>query len=134
FPSKVRRLFLIGTTPHFRRAWREANLRAFRMMVKRKGIEAFRDIALERPFSDRVDTGSALRMLEDYINLDLTHILPLIGAETYIIHGEGDRVVPVGEALKMRSLLKRSKLIILPGGHLPVRYEGDFISKIFEVR
>lgn len=134
FPSKVRRLFLIGTTPFFKKAWREANIRAFRVMVKRRGVEAFREIALEDPFTDRVETGTAMRMLEDYINLDLTDLLPLIRVETYIIHGEEDRIVPLKEAFRLKNLLRRSKLIILPGGHLPVRHEGDFISKVFEVR
>ncbi len=134
FPSKVRRLFLIGTTPHFSRVWSEANIRAFKIMVKREGFKPFREMALGEPFEDSVDKETALRLLEDYVSLDLTPLVPLLKVETYVIHGSKDKVVPVGEAFRLRSMLKRSKLIILPGGHLPVRDEGSFVSQVFEVR
>jgi pimeloyl-[acyl-carrier protein] methyl ester esterase len=134
FPSKVNRLFLIGTTPYFRGAWREANIRAFRLMIKREGVRAFRRMALGEAFEDRVETDSALRMLEDYLNLNLVNLLPLLRAETFIIHGSLDRVVPLKEAFRIKNLVKKGKLIILPGGHLPVRDEGDFIRKVFKVR
>ncbi len=134
FPSKVRRLFLIGATPYFRGAWREANIRAFRLMIKREGIGAFRRLALGSPFEDRVDTETALRMIDDYIDLDLRPLVPHVGVETYVIHGTYDKVVPVKEAFKLRSLLRRCKLITLPGGHLPISDERIFVSQVFKVR
>jgi len=133
YPAKVKRIFLIGGTPCFGRAWRESNIRAFRLMIKRKGISAFRELAGLGSFQDRIDMDTALVMLEDYINLDLSEELPNVKAETFILHGEEDRVVPPAEALKLRDAIKGSRLITLKGGHLPVRNEGDLVKAVFQV-
>lgn len=133
FPSKVRRLFLIGTSPYFKGAWSEKNIRAFRMMIKHKGIEAFRSMAFSREFSDRFEQEGALRMLEDYIRLDLTSKLPYLRKEVFILQGVEDKVVPVREAFKLHSLLKGSKLILLPGGHFPAEDERSLLSEILKV-
>jgi len=131
FPSKVRRLFLIGTSPYFRGAWSESNLRAFRMMVRRKGVRAFREMICP-DFNDRVEERSALKMLEDYMNLDLRSSIPYIDREVYLLQGARDSVVPVGEAFLLHNLLKRSKLIILPGGHFPAEHEKITLSSLLK--
>jgi len=131
FPSKVRRLILLGTSPHFGGAWSEKNLRAFRLMIRRRGVSAYREM-ITSGFEDRVEEGSALRMLEDYIALDLRPIIPLIEKEVFILQGERDQIVPVREALTLHNLLKRSKLIILPGGHFPAEDEKAAVSALLK--
>jgi len=131
FPSKVRRLILLGTSPCFGRAWSEKNLRAFRLMVRRRGASAFREMVTDG-FEDYVEEGSALRMLDDYIALDLRPLIPLIEKEVFILQGERDQIVPVREAFTLHNLFKRSKLIILPGGHFPAEDEKAAVSALLK--
>ncbi len=133
FPKKVRRLILIGTSPFFGGAWSVKNLRAFRMMIRRKGVEAFRKMAYRKDFECWLDKEGAMRMLEDYINLDLRDRLPLLKKEVLIVQGEDDVVVPVTEAFKLYNLIRGSKLIILPGGHFPAENEVGLLFKVLKI-
>ncbi|NPA40719.1 MAG: alpha/beta fold hydrolase [Aquificae bacterium] len=133
FPSKVRRLFLIGTSPYFGGAWSGKNVRALRMRVKREGIKVFRRIALSREFEDEFKEDIGMRMLEDYINLDLRDQLPTLKRGVFIIQGDRDLVVPPLEAYKLRLLIKGSKLVILPGGHFPFEDERSLLSTLLKV-
>ena len=133
FPSRVNRLFLIGTSPFFGRAWQSENIRAFRLMVRRKGITAFRQLALGREFEDELEEKGAMKMLEDYIALDLRDRLPMIRKKVFIIHGEKDRVVPPKEAIRLYTLVKGSKLIFLPGGHFPAEDERSLFATLLKV-
>ena len=134
YPERVRRIFLIGGTPCFRRAWKESNLRAFRLMIRKRGISAFRELAGFENFNDSVQMETLLRMLDDYINLDLSGKLGSVRSKVLIIHGEEDRVVPPSEALKLKDELPDSDVIILKGGHFPLRNERDLIQAVFQVR
>lgn len=129
FPSKVGRVILLGTSPYFGGAWSRANLRAFRSMVRKRGIGAFREI-VAGGFEDHVEEEEALRMLEDYINLDLRARIPFLDKEVVVVHGERDTVVPLREAFLLHNLLRRSKLIILPGGHFPSENERAVVSSL----
>ncbi len=133
FPDKVRKLFLIGVSPYFRGAWSATNLRAFRMMIKRRGISAFRELAFGKGFDDFLEEESAMKMLDDYINLDLRYRIPYIRKEVFILQGEDDRIVPVKESLKLHNLIKGSKLIILPGGHFPAEDEKSLFSALLKI-
>ncbi len=135
YPTKVSRVFVIGATPCFGKAWSRKNIRAFLAMIKRegmKGLERFRLSAYSEPFDDEIKLEGALGFLEDYINLDLTYLLPYLDKEVFIIHGGDDPVTPLSEAFKLYNLLRDAKLFILPGGHLPVRDEKDFIRKVLK--
>ena len=133
FPERVNRLFLIGMTPCFRRAWKGSNIRAFRLMIRKKGINAFRRLAGLGDFEDHVDLEGALRLLEDYIDLDISDHLRALDKEAYVLHGREDKIVPFYEAHRVHSLLRRSKLITLNGGHLPLRDQETFIRTVFKV-
>lgn len=132
FPTKVRRLFLIGTSPFFGGAWPERNIRALKLRIKREGIHVFRKMAYPKPFEDSMGK-EALRMLEDYVRLDLRSRLPFLKKEVFILHGREDSVVPVREAFKLHNLIKGSKLIILPGGHFPAGDERSLLSTLLKI-
>ncbi len=133
FPSKVKRLYLVGASPHFKSAWQEKNLRAFKARVRREGVGWFRKIAYPGNFDDRIDLKEALKMLDDYIELDLRAKLKNLSCETIIIHGKEDPITPVREAFKLHSLIRGSKLILLPGGHFPAEDEKGLLSEILKV-
>ncbi|AAC07858.1 alpha/beta fold hydrolase [Aquifex aeolicus] len=131
YPEKVNRLILIGTTPHFKGAWSEKNIRAMKLLIKKKGIKAFRELAYGK-FEDFFDEEQGMRFLEDYVNLNLYTVLPYIKKEVYLIHGVSDRIVPYSEAYKLHRALKCSKLILLGGGHFPVRNEEHLRKAILK--
>ncbi len=134
FPSKVNRLILIGATPHFSKAWKRSRIEAFLKGMsagKNDFIEKFRITAFGKPFWDSMDIKGSYKLLRDFIEIDLTPVIPYISKEVVIVHGVGDPIVPVKEAFKLANLLKNAKLRILPGGHFPVKDEKDLISAVF---
>ncbi len=134
FPSKVNRLILIGATACFSKAWRESRIKAFLKGIsagREDLIENFRMTALGKPFKDSMDIKGSYKLLKDFIEIDLSHVIPHIHKEVIIVHGVGDPIVPVKEAFKLANLLKISKLRILPGGHFPLRDEKDLICAVF---
>ena len=133
FPRKVKNLLLIGTTPFFGGAWHRRNIRAFKAKVKREGVDFFRKIAYGGNFRDRFAEKEGLRLLDDYINLDLRSLLPSVKKKVLIVHGTADEVVPPTEALKLHTLIKDSKLIFLPGGHYPFGNEKGLFLEVLKV-
>ncbi len=135
YPTKVNRLVLIGATACFGEAWNKKNIRAFISMIKREkyaGVNRFRKEAYGDNFTDFINLEGSLRFLKDYINLKLSQFLPYLKKEVLVIHGEEDRIVPIEEAFKLYSMLKNAKLITLPGGHFPVRYESELIYQVLK--
>ena len=133
FPRKVKRLFLIGATPFFGGAWSQKNIRAFKVRINRHGVEEFRRSALGRDFQDSFDVKEGMKLLEDYISMDLRSLLPYLHCPVFILHGTEDKVVPLREAFKLHALIKGSKLITLPGGHFPAGDEKSLLSEILKV-
>ena len=131
FPQKVNRIFLIGTTPHFAGAWEEKNIKAMKLIIKKKGIEVFRELAYGE-FEDYFDQESGFELLDAYVKLNLFPFLSKIDKEVYIIHGSEDKIVPSSEAYKLYRALKNANLIILGGGHLPVRNEEELKAAVLK--
>ncbi len=133
FPERFRALVLIGTTTCFKRSWSEANIRGFFLRLKREGkefLKEFRRLAYGMDFEDAIDLEGATRLLKDYIELDLTHIVPYIQTPAVIIQGTKDQIVPFSSALSLYNLLKRSILIPFQGGHFP--HDESLIFKVFK--
>ncbi|MDQ7082198.1 MAG: alpha/beta fold hydrolase [Aquificota bacterium] len=61
FPDKVRRLFLIGTSPTSEERGKKRTLRAFKLRVKREGVEVFRSMAYHHRFEDRLSLHGCLQ-------------------------------------------------------------------------
>ena len=131
FPQKVNRLFLIGTTPHFAKAWEEKNIKAMKLLIKKKGIKVFRELAYGE-FEDYFDQESGFELLDAYVKLNLFPFLSKIDKEVYIIHGSEDKIVPPSEAYRLYKALKKAKLIILGGGHFPVRNEEELKTAVLK--
>ncbi len=131
FPERFRGLLLIGGSACFGCLWQRKNLRGFLVRLEKEGekfLKEFRTLAYPRPFEDRIDLQGAKRLLKDYMELDIRHLLPHIKQRVLILHGTHDPITPLLSALTLYNMLKRSKLITFPGGHFP---EDE--SLIFEV-
>jgi len=131
FPKKVSRLVLVGTSPFFGGAWEKKNLRAFKARLKREGVGFFHKLAVGRELEApplELLTG----YLEAFLELDLRPLLPHLRHEVVVVQGLDDAVVPVKEAYALKRLLKRSKLILLPGGHLPIGHEAELDRLLYQ--
>ena len=134
FPSKVNRLILIGATPYFSKSWKASRIKAFLKGLcagREDLIENFRVTALGKSFRDSMDIKGSYKLLRDFIEIDLSPVVPYVNKEVVVVHGVCDPIVPVKEAFKLANLLKNAKLKILPGGHFPVKDEKDLISAVF---
>jgi len=134
FPQKVKGLILMGATPCFKKSWEEKNIRAFLLRLKREGMEflrEFRKRAYPFEFEDQIELNTAQRMLEDYINLDITPLLPFVRKKAVVVHGEKDSIVPISSGIALYNLIKGSKFITFQGGHFPKEY-GYIINKVFK--
>ncbi len=69
---------------------------------------------------DYLNAGAIRNTFVKVVNEDLAQFVPQIAAPTLLLWGEEDRETPVEMANRLKSLLPRSKLIVLPGrGHYP---------------
>ncbi len=126
FPERFRGLVLIGASACFGCDWPSKNLRAFLLRLEKEGenfVREFRQMAYPKAFEDGLHMEGAKRMLKDYMSLDIRGIVPHIRQPVVLLHGLMDPIVPLSSAYTLHNLLKRSKLIIFPGGHFP-RHEG----------
>ena len=127
YPHRVNRVIVIGTTKKFTDAWSKGNIRAMKMAVKKKGIDFFRNLAYGK-YEDFFDYEEGMKVLNEYLKLDITQYLPHIKKEVYIVQGVDDLIVPFKEAFTLHNLLKNSKLFLLGGGHFPVKNEEHLNS------
>lgn len=132
FPKRFRALLLIGATPCFGKSWEEKNIRSFFLRLKREKegfLQEFRRLALGKDFEDSIELEGALRMLKDFVELDLTPLVPHIRVPAVVLHGVKDRVVPLSSGLSLYNLLREAIFIPFAGGHFP--HEG-FILKVLK--
>ncbi len=73
----------------------------------------------------------AARIFEENVGLDITHLLSEVKSPTLVVHRRDDRVVPVGLAREMASLIPGARLATLEGDDHPP-YWGD-TGKLLEV-
>ncbi len=122
FPQRFRGLVLIGGSACFGCLWERRNLRGFLIRLEREGekfLKEFRGLSYPKAFEDHIDLQGAKRILKDYMELDIRHILPHIKQRVIILHGTHDPITPFSSALTLYNMLKRAKLITFLGGHFP---------------
>ncbi len=76
---------------------------------------------------------SYLYISREIVNFNFAHKLSKIKNNTLLIHGDKDRVFPIGIAFELKKKLKNSKLeIIKKANHLLVLNSNDQIIEIIE--
>lgn len=155
----VRRLVLIGATPKFTKSddWPfglpVTEVRAMARNLKKRfeatlgeffsltfagetipvdRLRTIRDFAVRS--SSLPDRDTAFALLNMLAEQDQREILPAIQAPTMILHGELDRISPVGAGRAMADLLPRAEFISLAGiGHAPfLSQPHDIASRLAE--
>jgi len=121
--DNINSITLIGFSPHFKEAYDKITFLAFIRTMKKdfyRGLEEFRKNAYPFEFrKDYPDKDIALKILEEYIELDLKDVVKNLKIPTKLIHGEEDKIVPIKEAYKTKELNKNIDLITYKGGHFP---------------
>ncbi len=135
FPTKVKKLILVGFSPKFK----DENLgsppkfvKAFMFSLKKdfeKTIYNFRKTSCDNEFKNipLPEKDGGIKILEEFINLDLTDLLPKINQETVLIHGKNDKIVNYQASIFANENIKHSKLILNNSNHCPFLENPDII-------
>jgi class 3 adenylate cyclase len=72
--------------------------------------------------------GAAMTILRLTMEIDVRHVLPVVGVPTLVIHRTGDRVTRVEQGRYLAEHIRNAKLVELAGvDHLPAVGNGDAI-------
>jgi pimeloyl-[acyl-carrier protein] methyl ester esterase len=149
-PRSIRGMILISSTPRFcatddfEHGLSEASLRAMQRSLSRDSratLEGFHKLCAEPvvlsedELSDRVEKSLSLGIealaagLRELREKDFRSEVSKIEVPVLLLHGDEDRVIPVGASRWLAANLPHAKLVTLPGaGHdLPVR-NADWVA------
>jgi pimeloyl-ACP methyl ester carboxylesterase len=90
--------------------------------------------AIERGFPNyqHIDLDAMIAYFKYMPQIDITAQLPRIQAQTLIITGDCDPIVPPSQSEKIAKLVRRSELAVINGaGHLPfIERSGDYNARL----
>lgn len=126
-PKNLKKLILIGFTPKFKDKNLGHNpvaIKAFMLALKldfKDTIYNFRKTASGNIFEEipLPEKKGSIKLLNEFINLDLTEKLPELNVETVFIHGKKDKIINYNGSVYSAQLIKNSKLILTEGNHAP---------------
>lgn len=135
YPEKVKKLILVGFSPKFkdkRLGHNPVAVKAFMIALKadfKHTIYKFRKSATgsEFPKIPLPEKNGSIKLLYEFINLDLTDKLNNISAETYFIHGKEDKIINYHGSVFASRKIKTSKLILTQSNHAPFLQEKNLI-------
>ena len=151
FPEKIKKLVLISSTARFTetdnypgvaQSMLRAMIKGLRLnpqkmlyeFLKLSMLPAEDDILTENQMSDaeRIDTGCLKEGLQYLKKFDERDVLFKIKCPVLLIHGEKDRIVPLGHAEFLNKRIESSRLSIIRGiGHrLPFLTGNLLLDKI----
>ena len=135
YPEKVKKLILVGFSPKFK----DENLgsppkfvKAFMLSLKKdfeNTIYNFRKTSCNNEFKNIAlpEKSGAIKILNEFINLDLTKEISKIKQETVLIHGKNDKIVNYKASIFANKTIKNSKLILTEFNHCPFLENPDII-------
>ncbi len=135
YPEKVKKLILIGFSPKFKDKELGHNpkyVKAFMISLKKdfeNTIYNFRVLSSNKKFENipLPEKEGAIKILNEFINLDLKEELSKIDVPTVIIHGKEDKVVNPNASPFTNQIIKNSKLFLYPLNHSPFYKNPDII-------
>ena len=127
FIKKPKGLVLIGSTPHFGKAWKRQYIESFLKDLEKNfegKIEEFRrtvwgeDICKET----QLEKEKTIKLLREFTETDISERVKSLEIPTLLVHGKRDNITPFREAKKMLKLNPRLKLTPYDGGHFPKEF------------
>ena len=135
YPKKVKKLILIGFSPKFKDEKLGSPpkfVKAFMLSLKKdfkKTIYNFRKTSCGKKFEkiSLPEKYGAIKILEEFINLNLTELISEIKQEVILIHGKNDKIVNYEASIFANEKIKNSKLILTDSNHCPFLENPDII-------
>jgi len=134
---KPKGLLLIGSTPHFGRAWKREYIERFFKDLEENfegKIKEFRKTVWGNDICENtfLDREGAIKLLREFVETDISEEVKRLKIPTILVHGKKDPITPFREAKKMLKLNPRLKLIPYDGGHFPKAFSERDWKAIFE--
>lgn len=135
YPEKVKKLILIGFSPKFKSeslGHPPKYVKAFLLSLRKdfeNTVYNFRVLSSDKKFENipLPEKKGATKILNEYINLDLTDDLKKITVPAVIIHGKKDKVVNYKVSYFVNQKIKNSELFLYPYNHSPFYNNPDII-------
>jgi pimeloyl-[acyl-carrier protein] methyl ester esterase len=137
-PKNLKKLILIGFSPKFKDKYLGHDpvaVRAFLISLKRiydKTIYRFRKRAVNDEFKDiplPYPEECGIKILEEYINLDLVGKLKNLEHEVILIHGNRDVIVNPSSLILTAKLIPNSRPIMVNSHHAPFLERRDLVIR-----
>ena len=136
-PKNLKRLILIGFSPKFKDeklGHSPKNIKAFMFQLKRdfkNTVYQFRKTAVYNEFKDipLPEMEGGIKILKEFIDLDITKDLKNIDVETVLIHGKMDKIISYKGSVFTKNSIKNSSLYLLDGNHAPFLNKSEVILK-----
>ncbi len=126
-PEKINKLILVGFSPKFKDKKLGHNpiaVKAFMLALKldfRDTIYQFRKSAVGNEFKEipLPEKEGSMKLLSEFINLDLTKDLKKINIKTFLIHGKQDKIINYEGSIFAHSQIINSEIILTESHHAP---------------
>ncbi|NPA53776.1 MAG: carboxylesterase [Aquificae bacterium] len=136
-PKNLKKIVLVGFSPKFKDKKLGHNpvaVKAFMMALKvdfKDTIYTFRKTAAGDTFKNipLPEKEGSIRLLNEFINLDLTKEIENIDIETILIHGKQDKIISPFGSIYANQHIKGSKLLLVDSHHAPFLTHADIFSK-----
>ncbi len=129
-------LVLIGATKHFGGAWKKTYIENFLRELGEnfpRKVESFRKTVWGEPICEELPPREgAIKLLEEFVETDITREVSLLDVSTLLVCGRKDAVVPFVECRKLLKLNPRLKRLVYDGGHFPKEFSARDWEAVFE--
>ena len=138
-PKNLNKIILIGFSPKFNHLDLGHNplyIKAFMMALRKnfnQTIYNFRFESTGKKFENIPipQKEGSIKILKEYIQLDLTSQLSKINVPTILIHGTNDKIVNYKGSVYSYKKIKNSSLILLKSHHAPfLTHKNQFLETI----
>jgi len=137
-PKKLKKLILVGFSPKFmdrKLGHNPVFVKAFFLALKtdfKDTVLNFRKLATGKDFSDipLPQKEGSIKLLREFVNLDLTDSLSQIDIPVYLIHGKKDRVINYQASVFASQQFKNARLILTEDNHAPFLKNSELIARL----
>ncbi len=137
-PKNLEKLVLVGFSPKFKDKTLGHNpvaVKAFMLSLRmefKDTILTFRKTASDKEFREIPipEKNGALKLLKEFVDLDLKDKLEKIEVPTYLIHGIEDKIINYEGSVFASKKIKNSYLTIVEGNHAPFLEKPEIIINL----
>ncbi|WP_457635186.1 alpha/beta fold hydrolase [Persephonella sp.] len=137
-PEKLKKLILIGFSPKFmdkRLGHNPVFVKAFMMALKidfQDTVYNFRKTAVGSSYKNvpLPEKEGSIKLLREFIDLDLTERLEEIDIPVFFIHGKNDRIINYQASVFADEKIKNAQLILTQSHHAPFLEDKTLITNL----